>query len=198
MSYLDDAVAQTEVFEGCSPTLYLDTRAYVTVAVGRMLPNVAAAQALPFQTNAGPATQDQIRADYERVCKMQPGHGIDFYKTPESLWLEAAAIDNLLRGIVASIDVQLRHAYPQYSSWPDAAKGVVIDMAFNLGVRGLIPPHYPRLNRALLAQDWATAAQECHRDGPSMVRNNWARDQFRAISSDQQGGSIATANARAS
>jgi len=46
----DQSLAQLKTFEGCVPWMYRDTAGKVTVGVGLMLPDAAAACALPFQT----------------------------------------------------------------------------------------------------------------------------------------------------
>ncbi len=66
-------------FEGNYSYMYLDTTGNVTVGVGEMLPNAAAAQKFAFVRRAdatakppvlpGPATADEIKADFDNVKK---------------------------------------------------------------------------------------------------------------------------------
>jgi len=44
----DQSLAQLKTFEGCVPWMYRDTVGRVTVGVGLMLPDAAAACALPI------------------------------------------------------------------------------------------------------------------------------------------------------
>ena len=49
-----DQQAKLKEFEGCVPWMYRDTVGKVTVGVGLMLPDINAAQALPFLAGASP------------------------------------------------------------------------------------------------------------------------------------------------
>ncbi|MDE2101612.1 MAG: hypothetical protein KGL39_30480 [Patescibacteria group bacterium] len=177
MSYLDDSVKALGGFEGCVPWMYLDTRGFVTVGVGNMLPIVEAATALPFQYNGTGATQDQIASDYFRVKGMAAGRLPKFYACSTSVTLTQEEIQLLLYRRLPEFEQGLRQLYPGYDTFPDAAKLGLIDMAYNLGVYGLAN-NYPKFNAAVRAQDWATAATECHRNGPSQERNDWTAGQF--------------------
>ena len=53
-----------------------------------------------------------------------------------------------------------------YQGLDDVRKGAVTNMAFNLGVAGLL--HFPHMIAALAKQDWSGAAAE-------MVNSDWAK-----------------------
>lgn len=186
MSYLDDSVAQIEVFEGRVRWLYLDTKGNVTCAVGLMLPNLAAALALPFQIMSGgvevPATAGQILADFNRVADMQPGLKASAYECATSVFLADDEMDSLLRKVVAANDSLLSKFYKTYVAWPDAAKLAILDMCYNLGAQHL-ERTYPTMDGYLnlVPPNFIGASEQCARDAndPEFeARNEWTRKQF--------------------
>jgi GH24 family phage-related lysozyme (muramidase) len=51
-------------------------------------------------------------------------------------------------------------AYPWYANIDDVRRSVLLDIAFNTGVNGLLK--FQRMLAAIGRQDWASAATECH------------------------------------
>jgi GH24 family phage-related lysozyme (muramidase) len=181
--YLDDAVKNTEEFEGRVNHMYLDTKGNVTVAVGQMLADVAAAQALPFKRRGMgediPASEGEIAEEFNRVKASSPGHAAHYYFT--TLFLEDADMDRLLRVFLADIDAALFLHFSRYNDWPDAAKLGYLDMGYNLGPHRLFT-EYPHMNAAAADGQWLTCAAQCEREKGSPAfdrRNAWTRQQFR-------------------
>lgn len=180
MSYLEDSLAHLEIFEGVVPWMYLDTRGFVTVGVGEMLANATKAQTLNFvDPRGGPSTPDAILDEFDRVSSLAPGKVAAFYRSPVSPVLPQATIDTLLMNHLNFFDGQLAGRFPAYASFPDAAKLGLLDMTYNLGVTGLFSG-FPHFMASVDGQDWLGAAANCHRVGPSQVRNEWTRQQFLA------------------
>jgi len=50
--------------------------------------------------------------------------------------------------------------FPWYANLDDVRQSVCLDMAFNLGVAGLL--HFPSMIAAIQRQDWASAQTQCH------------------------------------
>ena len=176
-TYLEDSLAKLEHFEGSIPWMYLDTVGKVTVGVGLMLPDTAAAQRLPFTSTAGPATTIEIAAEFSRVQAMPMGRPAQFYHHPAALQLAQAEIDSLLRTVLLGFEGELRAALPAYDSYPQGAKLALLDMAYNLGPAGLLHG-YPHLINAVRDNNWAQAAAACFRHGPGAERNQWTRLMF--------------------
>jgi GH24 family phage-related lysozyme (muramidase) len=176
----EEIVRDFDQFEGRIAHMYLDTRGLVTVGVGKMLPHVAAAQKLPFvqRANGQPASAEQIAADFAAVKAQPLGKLAHSYRKFTQLELPDAAIDALLRLTVDSFEADLRARLPGYAKAPAPAKAALLDMAYNLGMDGLLK--FARLKAAVAAGRWAQAAAECRRNGPSPERNEWTRDQFLA------------------
>jgi GH24 family phage-related lysozyme (muramidase) len=53
-----------------------------------------------------------------------------------------------------------------------------LDMVYNLGLEGLLK--FKKLKAAVESGDWASAAAQSHRNGPSDDRNDWTSDMFLA------------------
>ena len=177
--YLDDALVKVNQFEAPVPWMYLDTVGMVTVVAGFALRDVSDAAALNFQVQGVRSTPNQIAADFTRVKTMKPGMIAAAYRQAGCPELDAETIQAGLRSRLAGVDAALRAQLSGYAEAPDAAKLALLDMAYNLGVHGLIFG-YPRLRSAVMSGDWKAAAEQCHRDGPGAERNDWTRAQFLA------------------
>lgn len=57
--------------------------------------------------------------------------------------------------------------YPWYAQLDPVRQSVLVDIAFNNGINGLL--HFPHLLAALSRQDWASAATECHVENPELA-----------------------------
>jgi GH24 family phage-related lysozyme (muramidase) len=169
--------------------MYLDTGGNVTVGVGEMLPNVAAAQKLGFVRRldatakppvvAGAATGDEIKADYENVNKQIAGKIASYYKQFTKLDLPSSVIDSLLKTRVEQFTTELIASFPDFNSYPNAARAALFDMAYNLGTSKLTS-QFPTFCKAVKDKNWAKAATECERGGIPADRNDWAKSQFEA------------------
>src|SRR5580698_8209846 len=157
--------------------MYRDTVGKVTVGVGLMLPDVKAAQALPFILGARAATPEEIAAEYTRVDTLPLGHASAFYKTPNSLELTAQTIDAKLSSVLEGFEADLRTEFPHYDTLPDGVKMALLDMIYNLGPAGLFKG-FPHLVAAIQTGAWTLAAEHCMRRGPSLARNTWTQQQF--------------------
>jgi GH24 family phage-related lysozyme (muramidase) len=175
--YFDLTIAKLKEFEGCVPWMYRDTAGKVTVGVGLMLPNEAAACALPFLMAAGPANLEQIAAEFARVDALAPGKPPAFYKAETSPELPQKFIDAKLSSVLTEIEATLHEKLPNYDKLPDGVKMALLDMAYNLGPAGLLTG-YPRMMDAIEKGAWSQAAAESAREGISAARNAWARQQF--------------------
>jgi GH24 family phage-related lysozyme (muramidase) len=170
--------------EGSLSHLYLDTVGLVTVGVGHMIPNIAAAQTLSFVVRASgaAATADQIAGDYENVSRQQKGLLAARYQAFTALDMTASAIQDLLNADISAIEAGVRSRFAGYDTYPEPAQDALLDMAFNLGVGGLAS-HYPHLKAAAEARDWATCALQCHRNGISDARNERTKALFQSAAS---------------
>jgi GH24 family phage-related lysozyme (muramidase) len=181
--YFDQSLAQLKTFEGCVPWMYRDSVGKVTVGVGLMLPDAAAACALPFEAaRVGTAaacavTAQQIAAEFARVAALPLGKLPSFYRAAGSLELPEAVMNAKLSAVLAGFEATLRARVAGYDALPDGVKMALLDMAYNLGPAGLLEG-YPRMIHAVETGAWAAAAAECARGGINAARNAWTRQQM--------------------
>jgi GH24 family phage-related lysozyme (muramidase) len=180
VTYLEQSLEKLKEFEGSVPWMYRDTVGKVTVGVGLMLPDVKAAQGLPFFLDNRPATPEEIADEYARVDAMTMGKAAGFYKIPTSLELTQQTIDARLLSVLEGFEADLRGEFPRYDNFPDAIKMALLDMIYNLGPAGLFHG-FPRLVAAVQIGNWAQAAEHCTRRGPASARNNWTKQQFLSV-----------------
>lgn len=178
-TYLEQSLEKLKEFEGCVPWMYRDTTGNVTVGIGTMLPNAHAAAALPFEVAGMGISAEQIGAEFSRVSGLPAGRLPQFYRQRDSPQLPMSSVEQCLRSVLVSFETQLRQHLPRYDALPDRAKLALLDMAYNLGVTGLLHG-YPRLLGAVAAGNWAEAAGQCFRHGISSERNSWTRLEFLA------------------
>ncbi len=176
-TYLEQSLAKLEEFEGSIPWMYRDTAGKVTVGVGSMLPDAAAATRLPFVHQGIPATEAEILAEFQRVDALPMGRPALFYRAASRPELPQAEIDALLRSVLTGFEAELKSRLTAYDSFPDGVKLALLDMAYNLGPHGLLNG-YPKLIKAVEAGAWAQAAANCERLGPGAARNAWTRQMF--------------------
>ena len=173
-TYLEQSLAKLEEFEGSIPWMYLDTVGKVTVGVGLMLPDAAAAAHLPFRFGDRNATEEEIAAEFARVDALPMGRPALYYRRKDGPELGKLEIDSLLRTVLTGFECELREHLSGYDGYPDGAKMALLDMAYNLGPAGLLKG-YPRLLRAVQDGAWAQAAAASFRHGPGAARNEWTR-----------------------
>jgi GH24 family phage-related lysozyme (muramidase) len=158
--------------------MYLDTVGRVTVGVGKMLPDAAAAKALVFvrRADGAAASAAEIETDFKEVSKQTKGKLAASYMTNTALDLPDVEIDKLLKAVVADFESDLKSQFSGYAGYPAPAKRALLDMIYNLGKDGLL--EFRNLKKAAEARKWKEAAAQCHRIGPSQERNDWTRDMF--------------------
>lgn len=173
--------------EGCISHMYLDTVGKVTIGVGNMLPTAEAATEHPFvHADSGiPASADEIRAEFDLLCQQQSGKVAGSYQEYTRLVLTDEYIDELLDQRIDGFEQQLKRDFPKYDTYPEAAMLGLIDMAFNLGNRGLVDK-FPSFTRAAQAEDWSSCEQECTRRGISNTRNEEVKSLFRECKQDAE------------
>lgn len=168
-----------EEYEGSIQHMYLDSKGYVTVGVGHLLATLAAAQLLPFYTQAGKkATTAEIKTDYEAVKKQPANKLAVYYKRFTKLTLKKTDIDALTNKHIDSFYKELKRIYVDFDTFPSEVKLALFDLIFNLGMTEL-NNNWPSLNKAIKAKDWAKAATESNRKPPvSAARNKYVKDLF--------------------
>jgi len=158
-----------ERWERRVPWLYLDSRGYVTAAVGYLLTCPSAARSLPWVTPQGqPATPESITDAFKRIAGLGvPGqpqpYAADHFAPLTDIRLPDAAITRLTVERVQGFVTSLSRAFPDFDRWPAPAQTATLDWVFNAGVGALLATQH--LAPALRAHRWEDAANACHRAG---------------------------------
>lgn len=169
---VDELVAE----EGEIPYLYLDTRGNVTCGAGRLV------------TKAGElgnySWSDHVAAlkDFALLQEMKRNSSYGL-KWPASRYapLMRARMLKPREGLVESIeqiDRQLSKALAWYDAAPRAVQEALIDMAYNIGVTGLLRGFPSMLHELVPPADYLEAARESHRKGISDARNQRTHDRI--------------------
>ena len=173
--------------EGDIPYMYLDSKGFVTVAVGNLLSTAADAQALSFvnRTTGKAATAAEIQTDFDSVKKQTADMVASKYKPFAALDMPEAARSTLFDSRIAGFETDLKSAFPDYDSYPIRVKGALMDMIFNLGKSG-VTDKFPSFTKAIKAKDWTEAAKQSNRTAPvSAARNSavkqWLEDEAAAV-----------------
>lgn len=165
--------------EGCIDHMYLDTRGNVTIGIGQLVPSADDAKSLKlYMRDSGePADDQQIVDEYNTVMAQQAGLAAQRYKQFTKLELRHGDIEAMLDHHIDEFAGDLDREISGFEQFPDAAQEALMDMAFNLGVSGLVHK-FPKLINAASHQDWDTCAAECERRGIGDDRNRATRALF--------------------
>lgn len=172
-----------KTFEGDIPHMYLDTRGYVTAAVGHLLLTVMDAYKLPFLLpNGQPADQQDIFNDFQAIKRSEAGKLPGYYARIADLRLSQPARDALLLEDIQAAYAGMKH-HVEIDAFPGAAQNAVLNMAFQLGVEKLVGT-YPHFMAACERHDWKQCAAECHINGAPDARNAANKNFFLSLVAD--------------
>jgi GH24 family phage-related lysozyme (muramidase) len=168
----DEGVVQWMYLDGANPP-------NVTVGEGHLIPDAAHAQKLGFLAGNRLATATEVAAEFGRVAALPRGRTPQYYKAYTTLRLPAEHIDAILAGDIADREAAIRAQLPAFDSWPEPVQEAVFDIAFNVGVGGLL--RFRRMLAAIAEHDWQAAAVQSHRNGISEDRNKEIAALFSAV-----------------
>lgn len=170
--------------EGSVPHMYLDTVGRVTVGVGNMLKKASSAASLPFVIEATGelASDEQVEAEFDLISSQEQARPAKYYKEFTTLVLSNRDINELLDVRLDKFESKLKIDFPKYDDYPEAAKLGLLDMAYNLGNKGLVKK-FPTFANAARKGDWLTCANECKRKQIQANRNEAVKSLFLSCSS---------------
>lgn len=168
------AAERLKKFEGTTSYMYRCTGGEVTIGVGHAISDSAHAQELSW---TGAPAAAMIAADFTRVAAAAKGFPAERYEGLTRCRLSAGAIEALLLQDIDIFAAQLTRQLPAWTGYPKSAQQALFDMAYNLGVGGLMK--FPKMLAACAAGDWETAATECRRNGIGDDRNAETAALFR-------------------
>lgn len=161
--------------EGVVPHLYLDSVGLPTCGVGFLCRNPGDVLKYEWSDMA------QAREDW---FALQAFRGPDApYSKRAARWYKAHTkarlldVDKPLQDLVQGFDSQLRTRGLPMDLLPVPAWEAVIDLAYNVGVGGLLGG-FPKLCAHVRNMDFKSAARECRRPQVAASRNVWCRGRF--------------------
>src|ERR1700744_58847 len=160
------AAQRLKRFEGSTSYMYLCTGGAVTVGVGHAIANSPLAQHLPW---IGAPTPERIAADFARIAAAGKGLPAAHYQALTQCRLDELSVEALLAADLAAFEKELTSYLPAWERFPEPAQQALFDMAYNLGVGGLLK--FRKLLAACTSGQWEIAATECHRAGIGDERN---------------------------
>ncbi len=136
----------------------------VTTGVGCLIDPKRAALPLPWRHRGTGKLADRAAIEREwTAIKARPGlapRGLKAFERIATLTLDDAAIDALVEAKLQAVAAALRRQFRAFDLWPADAQMALLNMAWARGAHGFARD-WPKLTRALLALDFATAAAEC-------------------------------------
>src|SRR5262245_52511336 len=128
--------------------MYRCTGGKVTVGVGRALESIEDACKLNWRVDGRAATKAEITADYRQISAAEMMHTADFYKQLTKCSLEPKAIATLVDEDITKFESDLRAKLAKWETYPETAQQALFDMAYNLGVNGLLQK-FPKMLAAV-------------------------------------------------
>lgn len=186
-SVRENFVAFTGPLEGVVRWFYADVKGLITIGIGNLVDPVESALGLAMVHKGTdiPASVEAIRADWQRV-KDDPNAARRGHRSVEALTalrLTDVGLDSLVGWRLRSNDDILRKRFPEFEEWPADAQLATHSMAWACG------PYFrfPRLEAALKARDFSTAATECYMNttgNPGLVPRNAANKALYRAAAD--------------
>ncbi len=170
-----------EQYEGRVEHMYLDTKGFVTVGIGHMLPSAEIAKDITFvnKLTGAVATKKEIEDEFALIKSKAYGAAYPArrFKSSTQLKITDSTINQLTNKHIASFESELKIIYGanEFSAYPENVKMALFDMIFNLGMSKL-KSGYPKFNKYIKAKDYKNAAMESHRNGISAQRNQYVKD----------------------
>jgi GH24 family phage-related lysozyme (muramidase) len=167
----------TDRFEGCLNYMYLDVKGLVTTGRGNLIDPLSAAMTLPWlvRDSGAAASQSQIAAEWSRVKALTylQLRGGGAFAAHTTLRLSRQAVDALTLNKVQANDIILTKRFPNWLDLPADAQLAVHSLAWACGAYF----SFPMFEKALIAEDFVTAAQEIvmnAQGNPGLVPRNVA------------------------
>lgn len=170
-----DPLAFISYFEGgVIPWLYIDSRWQITTGIGFLVPDVESLKHFQWLPSLPSAIGDykallDMRPSAELMAKLDQPRAASSFRNLTHARLRAETVAPEFAVRLQLFESALRSNGWKLEQHPQEVRTVLLDLAYNLGVRGL--NRFVKLKAALLARDYATAAAECLRKDVQLERN---------------------------
>ncbi len=193
--WLDEAVEMLLRHEEAYEYPYGDTKGLITVGVGMNVNSWEMFKPLPWRVEDDEerfATPSEISEDYKNLREFidkewkkavdSGGEKINFaaqsYDSLTKIKILPEDYEKMFRAHVIQFEKDLKKKFSGFSCFPAPAKIVLMDMIYNIGATKFNAEKWKKLFAAVIARDWAAAAQESNRRAVSDERNQAARTYF--------------------
>lgn len=166
-------------FEGDAvPWPYLDAKSLVTLGTGQLCDPFPAMNGIRFiRPDGSTPTSSEVSAMWLRTKgsrgKLVPfkgsmvpvekvGGGNEYWQYLNTLRATPESMASDLVNRAHAFEADLRITFPDYDAWPACAQLAILGFCWAAGSHAF--GHFPKFTAALRAQDWTTAARECHLD----------------------------------
>jgi GH24 family phage-related lysozyme (muramidase) len=181
--------------EGAVEHFYVDTTGNVTIGLGFLVPNLEAALALPLvdRQSGAKASAQAIERSFRAVAGAPAGQRASAYSALCSVKLPQDSQDTLLANRLEEFRVGLKRQFEQFDQLPAPVAHALLDMAFNLGLNGLIQK-FPKFCAAIRTGDYSAAARESRRPQVGELRNQRVREWLERAAGAKPAASAPPAN----
>ena len=200
----DDLKSWIKESEGTSDHMYKDSKGYVTIGHGHMIPDANAAKSIPFRFDSRDgryATSSEVESAFGKVSNSKKrnnskeGFSPDSNREFDKIYLDEDEKDRLFQSdMKSSVSELYRRKDMKFDSYPNSAKKALFDMQFNMGSlnfsrvkpdgSGGFKPAWPKMFDAMEKRDWKAVSKESHRVDVSEGRNQRTRELF--MSADEE------------
>lgn len=203
---IDRGKFQTHVntYEGFVQHMYLDVEGNVTVGIGHLIKDAAAAMRLPFYTRKTSESSgsdktddlfDKIEKDFNtvRAATTKAKYGASAFKKITKIDLGIREINALLGADVRQVIAELKYEFPNYETYPGLVQLGMLDLAYNMGARKFAS-QFTEFRKGLDSRNWAKVAKESRRTetdssgtplGKVKERNNVVQAWFTLAAEDE-------------
>lgn len=176
--YLRDIANLIMLHEGVVPYMYLDHRANRTIGVGFLC------ESPQMHRKFGLDKEPAFMRDFEALGQIGRNRETNSraarsFARDTTYRMPGPMIEEIMYSILLEQMAILGKRLPGYRAAPALAKAVIMDMAYNVGMSGLLNG-FPRFCKAVGKKDWAECARQSARASSTKGRNAWARDTLMA------------------
>lgn len=170
--------------EGDIKYMYLDTakpKSKVTIGYGKMLPSAEYAATIPFLIDGKSASANQIKQDWYTVYNSVSGinsYSASHFKEMTKVRITKETAKKLTLNHIKKNISDLRRIFPDFDSYPIPAQEAMLDMVYNLGIKGKNIKSFPTLSKHIKDRNFVGAARESNRPQLSPTRNKHVKDLF--------------------
>ena len=171
-------------FEGVVQHMYLDVEGNVTVGIGHLLKDVAAAEALPFHRR-GPQNKPHavhVKNAFNKVRRNQQKakSGASAFKDITHIDLGFDDIEALFEADVRTVISELsqKNRFSEFLTYPGMVQLGMLDLAFNMGVPRFFKL-FTQFHDALKGRNWFEVANQSRRTEKDRRGNLLENVQYR-------------------